>query len=82
MAPLIALIVIMGVYPKPFIERIEPAVDKLVRHVEDNSDYVEPAVATKGDEIVPASERRGEEGGSGEHAEAGETVSSGHEGGE
>jgi len=67
MAPLVALIVIMGVYPKPFIERIEPAVAKLVTHVEDNSDYVEPAVATKGDKIVPASERRAEEGGS-EHA--------------
>jgi NADH-quinone oxidoreductase subunit M len=60
MAPLIGLIVFMGVYPKPFLDRIEPAVDRLVRHVEDNSDFREPKVATRGDEVVPESERRSE----------------------
>jgi NADH-quinone oxidoreductase subunit M len=60
LAPLIALIIVMGVYPRPFLERIEPAVDRLIAHVEDNSDYVEPAVATEGEEIVPASQRRAE----------------------
>jgi NADH-quinone oxidoreductase subunit M len=54
LAPLVVLIVVMGLYPKPFIERIEPAVDRLVRHVEANSDYVEPRVATEGEQIVPA----------------------------
>ena len=48
MAPLIGLIVFLGVYPKPMLERIEPAVSRLVTHIEDNSDYVEPAVATIG----------------------------------
>jgi len=38
-----------------------------VAHVEDNSDYRQPKVATKGEEIVPESERRSEE-----HAESGE----------
>ena len=30
------------------LDRIEPAVDRLVAHIEDNSDYVEPEVATVG----------------------------------
>ena len=34
LAPLLALIVFLGVYPKPVIERMEPAVDALVAHVE------------------------------------------------
>ena len=58
MAPLVGIIVFMGVYPKPIFDRIEPAVTKLVAHVEDNSDYREPKVATEGEEIVPRSERR------------------------
>jgi NADH-quinone oxidoreductase subunit M len=70
MAPLLVLIVVMGVYPKPFIERIEPAVARLVTHVEDNSDYVEPRVATEGEKIVPESEMRADEHGTDEHAEA------------
>ena len=43
MAPLLAAIVFMGVYPKPVIERIEPAVDAIVAHVEDNvAGFAEP----------------------------------------
>jgi NADH-quinone oxidoreductase subunit M len=48
MAPLLALIVFLGVYPKPMLDRIEPAVARLVTHIEDNSDYVEPEVANVG----------------------------------
>jgi NADH-quinone oxidoreductase subunit M len=48
MAPLLGLIVFLGVYPKPMLDRIEPAVSRLVTHIEDNSDYVEPEVATAG----------------------------------
>ncbi len=65
MAPLVAIIVFMGVYPKPILDRIEPAVNRLVSHVEDNSDYTEPRVATEGEEIVPESERRQEGEGEG-----------------
>jgi NADH:ubiquinone oxidoreductase subunit 4 (subunit M) len=62
MAPLLGLIVFLGVYPKPMLERIEPAVDRLVAHIEEHSDYVQPEVARKaaddeGDE--PASEEGG-----------------------
>ena len=31
---LIGLIVFLGVYPKPLLERVEPSVDRLVEHVE------------------------------------------------
>jgi NADH-quinone oxidoreductase subunit M len=48
LAPLLAAIVFVGVYPKPMLERIEPAVDKLIAHVEQHSDYREPEVAKKG----------------------------------
>jgi NADH-quinone oxidoreductase subunit M len=72
MAPLIGLIVFMGVYPKPFLDRIEPAVTKLVHHVEANSDYHEPKVATDGDQVVPPSQRQAEGDGAHSTSEAGE----------
>jgi NADH-quinone oxidoreductase subunit M len=46
LAPLLGLIVFLGVYPKPVLERMEPAVDRLIAHVEDNSDFEEPRVET------------------------------------
>jgi NADH-quinone oxidoreductase subunit M len=58
MAPLIAIIVFMGVYPKPFLDRIEPAVNRLVHHVEDNSGHREPNVAGDG-RTAPASDDGG-----------------------
>ena len=38
-------IVFMGVYPKPVIERMEPAVDALVAHVETHVEGFEEPVA-------------------------------------
>jgi NADH-quinone oxidoreductase subunit M len=35
LAPLIGLIVFLGVYPKPVLERIQPSVQQLLEHVED-----------------------------------------------
>ncbi len=57
MAPLLGLIVFLGVYPKPVLERIEPAVDRLVTHIEAHSDYVQPEVAN-----APADDAAQEEG--------------------
>ena len=48
MAPLLGLIVFLGVYPKPVLERIEPAVGALVSRIEDTTDFVEPDAATSG----------------------------------
>lgn len=46
MLPLLGLIFFMGLYPKPMFDRMEPAVDKLISHVEAHTDYRQPAVAT------------------------------------
>ena len=40
--PFLGLIVFIGVYPKPMLDRIEPSVDALITHVEEHTDYVEP----------------------------------------
>ncbi len=45
MAPLVALIVLLGVYPKPVLDRIAPSVRELIAHVQEHSDYRQPAVA-------------------------------------
>jgi len=47
-APLIALIVVLGVYPKPVLDRITPSVTRLVEHVETSTGTHQPAVATEG----------------------------------
>ena len=47
MAPLVVLIVFLGVYPKPVLDRIGPSVTDLVRHVEEHTDYRQPAVAAE-----------------------------------
>ena len=47
-APLIVLIVLLGVYPKPVIDRITPSVNRLVDHVEQVTHVHQPAVATTG----------------------------------
>jgi len=44
--PFIGLIVFIGVFPKPMLSRIEPAVDKLIAHVEQHSDWRSPEPAT------------------------------------
>ena len=49
MAPIIVLIVFLGVYPKPVLDRIEPSVDRLLVHIEERSDQRQPAVAAGGE---------------------------------
>jgi NADH-quinone oxidoreductase subunit M len=64
LAPLLALIVFLGLYPTPLLERMEPSVDKLVAHVDLHSDdlsvteyrFIGPAEPSEG-------EASGEEGG-------------------
>ena len=46
-APLIALIVFLGVYPKPMLERMQPSVDRLIEHVDQNSDFTSPDVESQ-----------------------------------
>ena len=47
MLPLVALIIFLGVYPKPVLDRINPAVERLVAHVEDHSGYRQPGVTVE-----------------------------------
>src|SRR6202041_3584879 len=48
MAPLIILIVFLGVYPKPVLDRINPSVNQLVAHVEKVTGHLQPVVPTPG----------------------------------
>jgi len=52
MAPLIILIVFLGVYPKPVLDRINPSVNQLIAHVESSTGQHQPSVAVKGVEGV------------------------------
>jgi NADH-quinone oxidoreductase subunit M len=45
MLPLVVLVVFLGVYPKPVLDRIEPSVDRLIAHVQQHADVEEPPVA-------------------------------------
>jgi NADH-quinone oxidoreductase subunit M len=56
MAPLLGLIVFLGIYPKPVLERMEPSVERLIDHVEANSGYEEPTIATEGPDQPAATE--------------------------
>ncbi|MXZ84193.1 MAG: NADH-quinone oxidoreductase subunit M [Acidimicrobiia bacterium] len=44
MVPLVGLIVFLGVYPKPVIERMEPAVNELISHMEEVEGFESPTV--------------------------------------
>ena len=45
MLPLVAIIVFLGVYPKPVLTRIEPSVNAILGHVHDVTGYHQPTVA-------------------------------------
>ena len=41
----------MGVYPRPVIERMEPAVDALIEHIETHVDEFHEPITQKGSSI-------------------------------
>jgi NADH-quinone oxidoreductase subunit M len=49
MLPIVVLVVALGVYPRPFLERIEPAADRLLTHVANHT----------GVDTAPVAERAG-----------------------
>ncbi len=59
-APLVILIVVMGVYPKPFLDRIDPTVKALITHIEDKTSVREPEVAKLRGAIVESAGEGGE----------------------
>jgi NADH-quinone oxidoreductase subunit M len=67
LAPLVGLIVFLGVYPKPLIDRIEPSVVALIEHVEEQTgETIQPDVADDGFDVVadrvPEAEHEGAAG--------------------
>jgi NADH-quinone oxidoreductase subunit M len=46
LVPFIGVIVFTGIYPKPMLERIEPAVDALIAHVEHKTGFESPQPAS------------------------------------
>ena len=60
--PFIAIIVFTGVFPKPMLSRIEPSVNKLITHIEENSDWRSPTTPTPVISEVEHSESESEEG--------------------
>ena len=63
MVPLLAAIVFLGIYPKPVLERIEPAVNELIVHLEEFSDYRQPDTAVQGPQGPEPAEHAEEEHG-------------------
>jgi NADH-quinone oxidoreductase subunit M len=62
-APLLFLIVFLGIYPAPMLERIEPSVKALVEHVDLNSDdFTEVEIDYVGAAEVDEADHGGEEG--------------------
>ncbi len=56
--PFLGLIVFMGIYPKPVLDRIEPSVDALIARVEAFNDYEAPTPTI---ELRPESEQPAED---------------------
>ena len=51
MMPFLAAIVVMGLYPAPVLERMEPAVDALIEHIEGNVEDFDEADADQGEDL-------------------------------
>ena len=67
--PMIALIVFLGVYPKPMLERIEPSVEALIAHIDESVDtWTEP----QREVLLPAEDSHDDEEDEEDHSEEGE----------
>ncbi|GMR02380.1 MAG: NADH-quinone oxidoreductase subunit M [Acidimicrobiia bacterium] len=53
MVPLVALILAIGVYPKPVLERIEPSVEAILVRIEAVTEYQVPEFGRQDDAVVP-----------------------------
>ena len=61
--PMLVLIVFLGVYPKPMLERIEPSIEALIAHIDDSvPDWTEPTAEM----LVAEESAEGEEEAEGE----------------
>jgi NADH-quinone oxidoreductase subunit M len=60
--PLLALSLVLGVYPKPLLSRVEPSVKALVAHVESRTGYRQPDVVERGTRAASVQSNRREGG--------------------
>ena len=54
LAPIVALILFLGIFPKPALDRVEPAVQGILDRIEATTDYQVPQFGTEAD--LPAAE--------------------------
>ena len=71
MVPLLVLIVFLGVYPKPMLDRIEPSVNRVINRIEVEVDTFSEPVTQGGSQLGPIEgllENHSSDGSKGEHA--------------
>jgi NADH-quinone oxidoreductase subunit M len=71
LVPLVALVLFIGIYPKPILERIEPSVRVLVEHIESRVPGFESPGTQDGSQLEPVAS--GEGGSEGTSDEQGST---------
>ena len=49
LAPMIALVLLLGIYPKPALDRIQPSVESILERIEEVTDY---EVVRRGGDVV------------------------------
>jgi NADH-quinone oxidoreductase subunit M len=75
MVPLLVLIVFLGIYPKPVLDRIEPSVNRILDRMEQQVDDYDQPRTQGGAELGPiVVEEHSDDGDEGEHAAADEPV--------
>ncbi len=75
MVPLLVLIVFLGIYPKPVLDRIEPSVHRILTRMEEQVDRYDEPKTQAGSEIAPVEATEGESGAEGEHAASAQPTS-------
>jgi NADH-quinone oxidoreductase subunit M len=70
LVPLIGLVFFIGLYPKPMLERMEPAVARLVEHVEANVPGFDSPTTQGGSQLTPVASGEGDDHGGGDEPSA------------
>ena len=82
LVPLIVLIIGIGVYPKPVLDRIEPSVEIILDRIEATTDYEAPEYGRIDEVVDPAdvhTESQDHDTDTGDHADEGDHAEEGSE---
>jgi len=71
MVPLLVLIVFLGIYPKPVLDRIEPSVHRILARMEEQVDRYDEPTTQGGSELAPVVEEHEGEGHEGTDSDSG-----------